>query len=82
MYNMDKHQKHIQLAGTVTVGPKGQVVIPAEVREKMCIQPGDKLVALYLPNKQAVGFVPATQVQSLIDKMGASITEIKSIIEE
>ena len=30
--------KKIQLAGTATVGPKGQVVIPAEVREKMAIK--------------------------------------------
>lgn len=29
------YHENIQLAGTVTVGPKGQVVIPAEVRDSM-----------------------------------------------
>ena len=43
--------KHIQLMGTVTVGPKGQVVIPVEVREGMGITPGDKLIALYFDEK-------------------------------
>ena len=65
--------QHVQLAGTATVGPKGQVVIPVEIREQMGISPGDKLVALYLPSKNAIGFVPQDKVQYLIDKMGAHI---------
>lgn len=82
MYNMDEMKKHIQLVGTVTVGPKGQVVIPVDVREKMDIKPGDKLVALFLPSKRSVGFVPAAKVQHFIDKMGASITDLRSVLEE
>lgn len=31
---------------TVKVGPKGQIVIPKEVREMFAIQPGDSLVIL------------------------------------
>lgn len=33
-------------AGTVTVGTKGQFVIPKEVREMFGIQPGDVLILL------------------------------------
>ena len=33
-------------AGTVTVGTKGQIVIPKEARELMGIQPGDTLILL------------------------------------
>lgn len=43
--------KNIQLVGTVTVGPKGQVVILSEVRDRMGIVSGDKLVALYFPEE-------------------------------
>ena len=83
MYNMTTgFKQHIELAGTVTVGPKGQVVIPADVREKMHIKPGDKLIALYLPEKKSVGFVPETQVQHFIDKMGASIAEVRTALKE
>ena len=31
---------------TVKVGPKGQIVIPAEVREMFGIEPGDELLLL------------------------------------
>lgn len=33
-------------AGTVTVGAKGQIVIPKEVRDMFGIQPGDALILL------------------------------------
>lgn len=83
MYNMDTPtEKHIELAGTVTVGPKGQVVIPADVRVKMHIAPGDKLVVLYIPDKQSVGFVPESQVQNLIDRMGARVNEFRSALKK
>lgn len=72
----------IQLAGTVTVGPKGQVVIPVDVREKMAITPGDRLVALYVPGKKSVCFVPEDDVQYLIDKMGAHIAAVRSLLQE
>ena len=32
-----------KLYGTATVGTKGQIVIPADAREELNIQPGDKL---------------------------------------
>lgn len=32
------------MSKTMTVGPKGQVVIPAEMRAELGIQPGDRVV--------------------------------------
>jgi AbrB family looped-hinge helix DNA binding protein len=66
--------KHISLAGTATVGPKGQVVIPAEIREKMTIQPGDKLIVLYVEDKQSVAFIREADAQTLINKMGEHLS--------
>ncbi len=75
---MGLDKKHIELAGTVTVGPKGQVVIPVDVREKMNIKPGDKLIALYVPDKKAIGFVTDTAMQTLVDKMGKNLESLRS----
>ena len=66
--------KHIQLAGTVTVGPKGQIVIPSEVRERMGIDPGDKLLALYFDGKKSVAFITEEQAQEYVVKMGEHYT--------
>lgn len=69
-----QHVKHIDLAGTATVGPKGQVVIPAEIREKMSIKPGDKLIVLYIGEKRSVAFIREADAQDLINKMGEHLS--------
>ncbi len=84
MYNMlyMPFHKHIHLAGTVTVGPKGQVVIPAEAREGMGITPGDKLLALYFDDKKSVAFITEKQAQDYIIKMGHEFTDFKNQISQ
>lgn len=81
IYNMSFH-KNIRLAGTVTVGPKGQVVIPAEVRESMEINPGDKLIALYIDDKKSIAFITERQAQEYVIKMGENFTQFKEDIEQ
>ena len=73
-------KKHISLAGTATVGPKGQVVIPADVREKMGVKPGDKLIALYVEDKKAIGFITEQQAQTMIDRMGSQLDSIQETL--
>lgn len=72
--------KHYSLAGTATVGPKGQVVIPVEVRDKMGITSGDKLIVLYVEDKQAVGFITEQQAEEFIDNMGSHLESIRQVI--
>lgn len=74
--------KHIQLMGTVTVGPKGQVVIPVEVREGMGITPGDKLIALYFDEKKSVAFITEGQAQEYVEKMGDQFTAMKQTLQK
>lgn len=40
--------------GAVTVGERGQVVIPAEAREAMGLEAGDKLLAFLHPTGQMI----------------------------
>lgn len=41
-----------EFQGSTTVGERGQIVLPAEMRKKHDIKPGDKLLVIshYLPN--------------------------------
>ena len=74
--------KNIHLLGTVTVGPKGQVVIPADAREAMGITPGDKLVALYFDEKKSVALITERQAQEYIIKMGEQFTQFKETLRK
>ena len=49
--------------GSVTVGERGQVVIPAEAREQMGLQPGDKLLAFCHPTRQMVCLCKLTMLE-------------------
>ena len=69
-------KNHIELAGTTTLGERGQVIVPIEVRRKMKLAPGDKLIALYIPDNDSVGFIKESKLQEVIDKLGASHQEI------
>lgn len=52
--------------GSVTVGTKGQVVIPKEVREVLHINPGDTLMVVTKHNK-AIGMVKADDLEAFME---------------
>lgn len=49
MKNMGSRSIEDCFYGSVTVGERGQVVIPADAREELGIRPGDKLLAMRHP---------------------------------
>lgn len=61
---------------TVTVGSKGQVVIPKEVRDMLNLNEGDNLLTITKYGK-FVGFVKTEEIQQFIEllKSEAGITD-------
>jgi AbrB family looped-hinge helix DNA binding protein len=51
--------------GSVTLGERGQVVIPAEAREQMGLEAGDKLLAFCHPAKQMVCLCKLTMIERM-----------------
>ena len=57
-----------KFAATVTVGTKGQIVIPKEMRDMFGIMPGDNLL-LMADKKQGIAIPPKNMFTSLFAKI-------------
>lgn len=75
----DFHGK--KLYGTATVGTKGQIVIPADAREDLNLQPGDKLYIAGSPEKQVLFCLKEEQLTQLIEKITSDAQNAKNLIE-
>ena len=60
---------------TVTVSPKFQVVIPKQVREKLRIQPGQKLQILQFDDR--IEFLPLQNIKDMRGFLKGIDTEIQ-----
>ncbi|MEO8510458.1 MAG: AbrB/MazE/SpoVT family DNA-binding domain-containing protein [Chloroflexota bacterium] len=71
------HHQGMSDTFTVTVGPKGRVVIPAPLRHAIGIAPGDEIVAV--ADGDGILLLPRTAVRARLRRMfagvGASMTD-------
>lgn len=70
----------MKMWGSVTVWPKGQIVIPKEIRDLVGIQPGDTLIALSKWDKW-VGFIKNEDFFSMIQYMKDEIENIEGAVQ-
>ncbi len=67
--------------GLVTVGARGQVVIPKELRKALEIKPADKLVVVSgRQGKKMVSFIPESDFAQFVASFEKHITTLKSEI--
>lgn len=59
--------------GMVTVGTKGQIVIPKEVRDMLDLNEGDTLMAI-TKGGETIGFVKADNVPKFLETMQQECT--------
>jgi AbrB family looped-hinge helix DNA binding protein len=62
--------------GAVTVGERGQVVIPAQVRKMYSIKSRDKLIVFTKPGAP-ICLVPADQFNDFLNHMSEMLAKIK-----
>jgi AbrB family looped-hinge helix DNA binding protein len=65
--------------GAVTVGERGQVVVPAELRERLAIRAGDKLLAFAHPNAMGVVFLKIEKVMEAQQEVGIVLSRALEI---
>ncbi|MEP7204654.1 MAG: AbrB/MazE/SpoVT family DNA-binding domain-containing protein [Candidatus Saccharibacteria bacterium] len=71
------HEK--KLYGTATVGTKGQVVIPAEAREELNIQAGDRLYVVGSPHKGFIGLLKEETLEHFIEQTNIQLENFKAL---
>lgn len=59
--------------GSVTIGERGQIVIPAEARAELGYQPGDKLLVLKHPVYSGLMICKIESLQSMLDGISETI---------
>ena len=62
-----------QLIGSVTVGERGQVVIPADARDEMKINAGDKLLVFKGPVEDVLIVAKPETFEKLISHIGSKL---------
>jgi AbrB family looped-hinge helix DNA binding protein len=70
-----------KLYGTATVGTKGQVVIPADAREILGIESGDRLYVIGSKQGKWIGLIQEEQLRSMIEHLTDNIEHYKDVLE-
>ena len=56
------------MMGTAKIGPKGQIVIPKEMRDMFALECGDSVV-LFADSKRGIAIKKMSEVQSMVDSV-------------
>lgn len=74
------NQKEQPFYGSVTVGERGQVVIPVSARKRFGIESGDKLLVFGVPG--GVAFFKAESITRLVSNMMGRLSSIEKALQE
>lgn len=61
----------------VTVGERGQVVIPAAIRERVGLTAGDKLM-VFTKHSEVICFVPTSSMRQLVNVLNEQLADIEN----
>jgi len=78
---MDKISPVPKVYGTVTVGERGQVVVPAKIRKLYNLSPGDKLIVL-AKEGGPIGFIPVSDFSVFLEQHENLFSQIKKNVAE
>ena len=62
--------------GSTTVGERGQIVLPADVRKKLGIKPKDKILVMGMPELSGIMLVKFEVIGDFLDQMDKGIKEM------
>ena len=72
--------REMKFYGSATLGERGQIVIPAEAREALKLEKGEKLLCLGM-NKDMLVFQKVSSLKTLSEMLEKKRKEIENIME-
>jgi AbrB family looped-hinge helix DNA binding protein len=68
--------------GTVTVGDRGQLVIPAELRKSLNIKPGDQLIVFAKLDKRVINLMPSKDFSKFLERAAKVISKLEKKVSK
>jgi len=68
--------------GSSTVGERGQIVIPAEARHELGINPGDKVLIVRDPVKEGLMVFKIDAAREFLDEMRKMLEQAEKVAQE
>jgi AbrB family looped-hinge helix DNA binding protein len=68
--------------GSVTLGERGQIVIPSEARKRHGLEAGDKLLVFRHPHVRGIVLARVDDVQALMKEMQEWVDRVSSMTEK
>ncbi len=68
--------------GSVTVSPRGQVVIPANARREMGIESGDTLLVFKVLHDRVMALVKVDTLEQVLEDMSQHMASVEKLMEE
>jgi len=67
-----------KLFGAVTVGERGQFVIPAQLRKAINIKSGDQLMIFAKPDRKVINIMPSKDFSHLLERASKVIAKLET----
>ena len=67
-----------RLYGTVTVGERGQLVVPAALRKALHIKSGDQLMVFSKTDKKIINLMPSGEFSRFLEQASRAISKLES----
>jgi len=68
--------------GAVTVGERGQLVIPAALRKALKIKSGDQLVVFAKPDKRTISLMPEKDFSRFLENAARVISKLENRVHK
>ena len=78
-----KHTWHeLRCFGLATVGPRGQVVIPASARKELGIDTGTRLLAFIGPGRRGLVLLKADAVEEMVNMLNQQLGGMEKVLKD